>query len=110
MGANRSSQKISDHLGCIYDLLNNLQTQISNEVSARQTGVQQAKDAAAAAKTAANTAQSTADSKVDTKTYNNHLHKFNVLRRKVSINGKESAEEFVYSLSSGSGFSTSRPI
>nr|DAT78154.1 MAG TPA: hypothetical protein [Caudoviricetes sp.] len=72
MGANRSSSKVSEHLGCIYDLLNNLQTQISNEVSARQTGVQQAKDAAAAAKSAAKTAQETADGKVD----KNHTHTF----------------------------------
>lgn len=71
MGANRSSSKVSDHLGCIYDLLNNLQTQINNEVNARKTGVQQAKNAAA-------TAQATADSKVSTSTYNSHTHLVNM--------------------------------
>lgn len=109
MGANRSSSKISDHLSCIYDLLNNLQTQITNEANTRAAGVQQAKDAAAAARSAARTAQETANNKVDIYTYNNHMHKFTVFRSKVRIDGKESLNEYVTSIATGSGFSTSKP-
>lgn len=72
MGANRSSRKISDHLSYIYDLLNNLQTQITNEANTRAAGVQNALNKAAAAHAAANAAQATANSKID----KNHTHTF----------------------------------
>ena len=72
MGANRTSTKISDHLGCIYDLLNNLQTQINNEVNARKSDVNDARAKANAAHAAANAAQATANSKID----KNHTHTF----------------------------------
>ena len=67
MGANRTSTKVSDHLGCIYDLLNNLQTQINNEVNARKSDVNDAR-------AKANAAQATANNKVDISTYNRHTH------------------------------------
>ena len=110
MGANRSSSKISEHLGCIYDLLNNLQTQITNEVNARKSDVNDARNKANSAISKADAAQKTANNKVDTSTYNNHMHQFKMLRSKVRIDGKESANEYIYSLSSGSGFTTSRPV
>lgn len=70
MGANRSSSKISEHLGYIYDLLNNLQTQITNEANTRAAGVQNALNKAANALNKAAAAQRTADGKAD----KNHNH------------------------------------
>lgn len=110
MGANRSSSKISEHLGCIYDLLNNLQTQITNEVNARKSDVNDARNKANSAISKADAAQKTANNKVDTSTYNNHMHQFTVLRSKVSIDGKESVKKYVYGIASGSGFKTSKPV
>ena len=67
MGADRISTKVSDHLGCIYDLLNNLQTQLNNEIQNRKTDVNDARSKA-------NTAQATANRKVDSSTYEKHTH------------------------------------
>lgn len=110
MGANRSSSKISEHLGYIYDLLNNLQTQITNEVNARKSDVNDARNKANSAISKADAAQKTANNKVDTSTYNSHMHQFTIFRSKVSIDGKESANEYVSSIATGSGFKTSRPV
>lgn len=110
MGANRSSSKISEHLGYIYDLLNNLQTQITNEVNARKSDVNDARNKANSAISKADAAQKTANNKVDTSTYNSHMHQFTIFRSKVSIDGKESTNEYVSSIATGSGFKTSRPV
>lgn len=112
MGANRSSQKISDHLGCIYDLLNNLQTQITNEANTRADGVQNALNKAAAA-------QRTADGKADANhnhdssyAKKNHQHHIHYSMTKVRIDGKNSTDYFVNSLATGGDYvsSTSNEI
>ena len=107
MGANRSSQKISDHLGCIYDLLNNLQTQITNEANTRAAGVQNALNKAAAA-------QRTADGKADANhnhdssyAKKNHHHNVNYSMTKVRIDGKNSTDLFVSGLATGGSYVSS---
>lgn len=72
MGANRTSSKVSDHLGCIYDLLNNLQNQINNEVTNRVNA-----DNSLSGKV--NTAQATADRKLDASTFNSHTHQIGTI-------------------------------
>lgn len=98
MGANRSSSKISEHLGYIYDLLNNLQTQITNEANTRAAGVQNALNKAAAA-------QRTADSKANANhnhnssyAKKNHQHYVRYSTAKVRIDGKNSTDFFVNAL------------
>lgn len=106
MGANRTSTKVSDHLGCIYDLLNNLQTQINNEVNARKADVNDAR-------AKANAAQATANSKAD-RNHNhdssyakkNHYHKVNYTMRHVVIDGKKSKLQFVSGLMTGGSYTT----
>ena len=106
MGANRTSTKISDHLGCIYDLLNNLQTQINNEVNARKSDVNDAR-------AKANAAQATANSKAD-RNHNhdnsyakkNHYHKVNYAMAHVVIDGKKSTAQFVSGLMTGGSYTT----
>ena len=107
MGANRSSSKISEHLGYIYDLLNNLQTQITNEANTRAAGVQNALNKAAAA-------QRTADGKADANhnhdssyAKKNHRHNVNYSMAKVRIDGKNSTDFFVSSLATGGGYVSS---
>lgn len=107
MGANRSSIKISDHLGCIYDLLNNLQTQITNEANTRAAGVQNALNKAAAA-------QRTADGKADANhnhdssyAKKNHHHNVNYSMTKVRIDGKNSTDLFVSGLATGGSYVSS---
>ena len=107
MGANRSSQKISDHLGCIYDLLNNLQTQITNEANTRAAGVQNALNKAAAA-------QRTANGKADAnhnhdRSYakKNHHHNVRYSMTKVRIDGKNSTDFFVNGLATGGNYVSS---
>ena len=78
MGANRSSSKVSDHLGCIYDLLNYLQNKLNQEIQNRQNDVNDARRKANAAQASADTAQATANSKLDTSTFNEHTHKVNM--------------------------------
>jgi hypothetical protein len=101
MGANRSSKKISDHLGYIYDLLNNLQTQITNEANTRAAGVQNALNKAAAA-------QRTADGKANANhnhdssyAKKNHYHDIHYSMSKVRIDGKNSTDLFVSGLATG---------
>ena len=78
MGANRSSSKVSDHLGCIYDLLNYLQNKLNQEIQNRQNDVNDARRKANAAQASADTAQATANSKLDTSTFNEHTHRVNM--------------------------------
>lgn len=112
MGANRSSSKISEHLGYIYDLLNNLQTQITNEANTRAAGVQNALNKAAAA-------QRTADGKANANhnhdssyAKKNHRHNVRYSMAKVRIDGKNSTNFFVNSLATGgsSVSSTSKEV
>lgn len=112
MGANRSSSKISEHLGYIYDLLNNLQTQITNEAKTRAAGVQNALNKAAAA-------QRTADGKANANhnhdssyAKKNHRHNVHYSMTKVRIDGKNSTDFFVNSLATGGGYvsSTSKEV
>lgn len=88
MSENRSSTKVSWHLGTIYDLLNNLQTQITNEAKTRAADVQNALNKAAAA-------QRTADGKADAdhnhdnayaskSAFSQHYHKLNYRTATVS--------------------------
>lgn len=106
MGANRTSTKISDHLGCIYDLLNNLQTQINNEVNARKSDVNDAR-------AKANAAQATANRKAD-RNHNhdssyakkNHYHKVNYSMAHVLVDGKKSTAQFVNGLITGGSYIT----
>ena len=106
MGTNRTYTKISDHLGCIYDLLNNLQTQINNEVNARKSDVNDAR-------TKANAAQATANSKAD-RNHNhdnsyakkNHYHKVNYAMAHVVVDGKKSTAQFVSGLMTGGSYTT----
>ena len=106
MGANRTYTKISDHLGCIYDLLNNLQTQINNEVNARKSDVNDAR-------AKANAAQATANSKAD-RNHNhdnsyakkNHYHKVNYAMAHVVVDGKKSTAQFVSGLMTGGSYTT----
>lgn len=107
MGANRSSSKISEHLGYIYDLLNNLQTQITNEANTRAAGVQNALNKAAAA-------QRTADGKADANhnhdssyAKKNHYHNVHYSMTKVRIDGKNSTDFFVNSLATGGSYVSS---
>ena len=107
MGANRSSSKISEHLGYIYDLLNNLQTQITNEANTRAAGVQNALNKAAAA-------QRTADGKADANhnhdssyAKKNHHHNVNYSMTKVRIDGKNSTDLFVSGLATGGSYVSS---
>lgn len=107
MGANRSSSKISEHLGYIYDLLNNLQTQITNEANTRAAGVQNALNKAAAA-------QSTADGKANANhnhdssyAKKNHHHNVNYSMTKVRIDGKNSTNLFVNGLATGGSYVSS---
>ena len=107
MGANRSSSKISAHLGYIYDLLNNLQTQITNEANTRAAGVQNALNKAAAA-------QRTADGKAEANhnhdssyAKKNHHHHIRYSLAKVHIDGNDSTHDFVRSLGTGGGFTAS---
>lgn len=104
MGANRSSSKISEHLGYIYDLLNNLQTQITNEANTRAAGVQNALNKAAAA-------QRTADGKANANhnhdssyAKKNHYHNVNYSMTKVRIDGKNSTALFVSGLETGGSY------
>ena len=112
MGANRSSSKISEHLGYIYDLLNNLQTQITNEANTRAAGVQNALNKAAAA-------QRTADGKANANhnhdssyAKKNHRHNVHYSMTKVRIDGKNSTDYFVNSLATGGDYvsSTSKEV
>lgn len=112
MGANRSSSKISEHLGYIYDLLNNLQTQITNEANTRAAGVQNALNKAAAA-------QRTADGKANANhnhdssyAIKNHRHNVHYSMTKVRIDGKNSTDYFVNSLATGGHYvsSTSKEV
>lgn len=107
MGANRSSSKISEHLGYIYDLLNNLQTQITNEANTRAAGVQNALNKAAAA-------QRTADGKANANhnhdssyAKKNHYHNVNYSMTKVRIDGKNSTNLFVSGLATGGSYVSS---
>lgn len=107
MGANRSSSKISEHLGYIYDLLNNLQTQIINEANTRAAGVQNALNKAAAA-------QRTADGKANANhnhdssyAKKNHHHNVSYSMTKVRIDGKNSTDFFVSSLATGGSYVSS---
>lgn len=107
MGANRSSSKISEHLGYIYDLLNNLQTQITNEANTRAAGVQNALNKAAAA-------QRTADGKANVNhnhdssyAKKNHHHNVHYSMTKVRIDGKNSTDFFVSSLATGGSYVSS---
>lgn len=104
MGANRSASKISEHLGYIYDLLNNLQTQITNEANTRAAGVQNALNKAAAA-------QRTADGKADANhnhdssyARKNHHHNVHYSMTKVRINGNSSTDFFVNGLITGGNY------
>ena len=106
MGANRTSTKISDHLGCIYDLLNNLQTQINNEVNARKADVNDAR-------AKANAAQATANRKADANhnhdssyAKKNHYHKVNYAMAHVVVDGKKSTAQFVSGLMTGGSYTT----
>lgn len=108
MGANRSSNKVSDHLGCIYDLLNNLQNQLNQEINNRVNAdnglsgrVNTAQNTANNAVNLANAAQNTANSKVD----KNHTHTIHYNIAKVKIDGKSSDREFMYQLISSGGYS-----
>ena len=100
MGADRISTKISDHLGCIYDLLNNLQTQITNEVNARKSGVQNAINIANS-KAAANHNHDSSYAK------KNHHHNVNYSMTKVRIDGKNSTDLFVSGLATGGSYISS---
>lgn len=107
MGANRSSSKVSEHLGYIYDLLNNLQTQITNEANTRAAGVQNALNKAVAA-------QRTADGKADANhnhdssyAKKNHHHNVHYSMTKVRIDGKNSTDFFVNSLATGGSYVSS---
>lgn len=113
MGFNRTYTKVSDHLGCIYDLLNNLQTQINNEVNARKSDVNNARAKANAAQAAANAAQATANSKAD-RNHNHddtyakwyHYHGVNYTMANVVIDGKKSSAKFVSGLMTGGKYTT----
>lgn len=112
MGANRSSRKISDHLGCIYDLLNNLQTQITNEANTRAAGVQNALNKAAAAQRTANGKADANHNHDSSYAKKNHRHNVHYSMTKVRIDGKNSTDYFVNSLATGGGYvsSTSKEV
>lgn len=112
MGANRSSQKISDHLGCIYDLLNNLQTQITNEANTRAAGVQNALNKAAAAQRTANGKADANHNHDSSYARKNHHHNVYYSMAKVRIDGSNSTALFVNGLATGGSYvsSTSNEI
>ena len=107
MGANRSSSKISDHLGCIYDLLNNLQIQITNEANTRAAGVQNALNKAAAAQRTANGKADANHNHNSSYAKKNHHHNVNYSMTKVSIDGKISTHLFVNGLATGGSYVSS---
>ena len=85
-------------------MLNNLQTQITNEANTRAAGVQNALNKAAAA-------QRTADGKANANhnhdssyARKNHHHNVNYSMAKVRIGGKNSTDLFVSGLASGGGY------
>lgn len=106
MGANRTSNKVSDHLGAIYSLLQNLQNQINNEVTNRTNADNGLSGRINTAQTTANNAQSTADKKLDANTFNNHKHTVHYAKSKVSIDGKTSTGEYVTTLGTGFSYAT----
>ena len=107
MGANRSSSKISEHLGYIYDLLNNLQTQITNEANTRAAGVQNALNKAAAAQRTANGKADANHNHDSSYAKKNHHHNVNYSMTKVRIDGKNSTDLFVSGLATGGSYVSS---
>lgn len=107
MGANRSSSKISEHLGYIYDLLNNLQTQITNEANTRAAGVQNALNKAAAAQRTANGKANANHNHDSSYAKKNHHHNVNYSMGKVRIGDKNSTDLFVNGLVTGGSYVSS---
>lgn len=107
MGANRSSSKISEHLGYIYDLLNNLQTQITNEANTRAAGVQNALNKAAAAQRTANGKANANHNHDSSYAKKNHHHNVNYSMGKVRIGDEDSTDLFVNGLVTGGSYVSS---